>query len=452
MNVDLNNFLFFSTLPMELFVSLLLYCDPLHHRKHYFFRIAAVLSIFLVSAWIFVHIVSACAFAHTITQGKSLAGEMTGWAWNSYFNRLIYSFASYLLAMALDFFLCAVSLSESIYCATCAYLTQHLTYCVFRLMIPGMVEGDISTYTVWYFVIYGISYWGASQLISRPLAIDGGYHTGLSRSLLLTVSALAVALVLSAVGQELQGENIWLDRLGVLYGTFCCFFALWGQVSEQRQLRLQYELSLQKQLWIKHKAQYELSAQSSKLISYKCHDLKHQIAALKTISDQTQRDRSIQELEKSVAIYDSIVKTGNSILDTVLTEKSLLCEAKKINLICSADGACLSFMDVVDLYTIFGNALDNAIECVSQLESPGKRTIDLQVFSSAGIVLIVTENCCDGDLRFNDGLPVTSKAEEQGYHGFGLKSVRYVAEKYGGFLTIRQGGCVFQLRVTIPQY
>lgn len=84
-------------------------------------------------------------------------------------------------------------------------------------------------------------------------------------------------------------------------------------------------------------------------------------------------------------IYDSVVKTGNHILDTVLTGKSLLCEARGVTLTCVADG----------------------------------------------------------------DLPGTSK-EDVGYHGFGLKSIRYTAEKYGGFLTVQNDDEIFLFRVTIP--
>ena len=442
----LHGLLSFAILPVELLVAALLYCEPLRHRKLYALRVAAAIVMIAVLAY-FMRADNTLEMQIQVT-----SGQLSGMEWTGFLVSLAYSFLSYLLVVGLIFFFCAITLPEAIYCATCAYLTQHFTYCIHRLFAPGMVEGDISTYTVWYLVIYGLAYLGANRLIACRIATDGGYHTGLGRSLRLTASALAVALVLSAIGQQLQSQSVWLYDLCLFYSISCCFFVLWGQLSQQRQLALQQELDLQQQLWLKNKAQYELSAKNVEIINRKCHDLKHQIAALKAISDQTQRDRSIQELEQSVMIYDSAVKTGNQILDTVLTEKSLLCEAKGIALTCVADGTCLAFLDTVDLYTVFGNALDNAIESVSTLDDPGKKAISVQVFARMGMVLIQTENYCAGTLTFADDLPVTSKTTEQGYHGFGLKSIRYVAEKYGGILTVRQEDEMFLLRVTIPQY
>lgn len=446
MNEKVLSLLSIASLPIELFAAIILYCQPLRHRTRYLLRIAAVIAMILLLALISDLSIDLGA------QAKQQHWAQAGWELSGFLISLGYSFLSYLLAVAAACLLCVVSPPEAIYCVTCAYLTQHIAYCLNRMLTPGIVEGDLSSYSPLYFLIYGGVYTGAYLLIARHIATDGGYCTGLSLSLRLTASALAVALVLSAVGQQLQTQSQPLYIVCLLYGIFCCFFVLWGQLSQQRQLTLQHELDVQQQLWLKHKAQYELSSENVNLINRKCHDLKHQVAALKAISDQTQRDRSIQDLEQSVMIYDSIVETGNQILDTVLTEKSLICEARHITLTCVADGECLSFMDAVDLYTIFGNALDNAIECVSQLDDPDRRAISVTVFSRADLVFLQLENFYDGELRFDGDLPATSKPREKGWHGYGLKSIRYTVEKYGGLMDIQSEDGVFLLRVTIPKY
>ena len=136
-------------------------------------------------------------------------------------------------------------------------------------------------------------------------------------------------------------------------------------------------------------------------------------------------------------------------LDTVLTEKSLYCEAHQINLTCVADGRPLAFLDSTDIYTIFGNALDNAIESVIQLPDPEKRVIAVSVWARGGLLLFQFENYYEQSLTFEDGLPVTTK-ENNGYHGFGIKNIRYAAKKYGGQLFINTERNLFLLRVTIP--
>ncbi len=429
------NMSFFSIMPLELFAATVLYCCFLRHRSRYFLRI-----------------VTACIVALLLVVLKISPHSPSGQAKTGFLLILAFSFFFYLASVLLTLFCCAVSVSEAIYCATCSYLTQHISYCIHRLFVDGQIRADFSHNIGWYILIFGGCYLIAGLYIAPRIAVNGGYLLRPGRSLLLMASALSVALVLSAAAQFLQPVSTEFYQICLLYGAACCIFVLWGQISQQRRLTLQHELDLQQQLWLKHRAQYELAQKNAQIIDRKCHDLKHQIAALKCIFNQAQRDQFIQELEQSVMIYDCVVKTGNHILDTVLTEKELLCEGQGISLTCVVDGTCLDFMDAVDLYTIFGNALDNAIESVGNLADSGKKTISVQVFSQAGIVLIQTENYCGISLQFEDGLPITSKKGKEGYHGFGLKSIRYTAEKYNGFLTVRQEGDRFLLRVTIPQY
>ena len=223
-----------------------------------------------------------------------------------------------------------------------------------------------------------------------------------------------------------------------------------SQLEQKHRIHLSQELDMQQELFRKHKEQYEMAAENVELINRKCHDLKHQISALKFMLDESARKDYIRELERSVMIYDSEVKTGNEILDTILTEKSLVCEAKQIQLSCVADGEALSFMDAVDVYTIFGNAIDNAIESVSQLPDPGMRGISLLVTRKGDMGMIQTENYYESQSDLSEGLPSTTKQTEPGYHGFGLKSIRYTAEKYGGFMTIETANSIFLLRVVLP--
>ena len=137
-------------------------------------------------------------------------------------------------------------------------------------------------------------------------------------------------------------------------------------------------------------------------------------------------------------------------MDAVLTEKSLLCETRGIELTCMADGKCLGFMDAVDLYTMVGNTLDNAVESAAQLADAEQRTISLMVFSRAGLVFFQVENYYQGELRFDGPLPRTSKPDLD-RHGFGLKSIQGIAEKYGGLLTVQAEDHIFLLRVTLPE-
>lgn len=101
------------------------------------------------------------------------------------------------------------------------------------------------------------------------------------------------------------------------------------------------------------------------------------------------------------------------------------------------------------MYALLGNAIDNAIECVDQFEDVEKRVVSLAIRRQNAFLCIQTNNYCEDVPTQEDGLPVTTKADKSS-HGFGLKSIRYLAQKYGGtmFATVRDH--VFILQVTLP--
>lgn len=106
-------------------------------------------------------------------------------------------------------------------------------------------------------------------------------------------------------------------------------------------------------------------------------------------------------------------------------------------------------MHVSDVYSLFGNAIDNAIEAVSKVDKREKRTVSLMVRESRGMVYIGLENGYTGTIEFEDGLPVTTKQDKR-FHGFGTKSIRNVVEKYGGTMVINASDNIFRLNILLP--
>ena len=148
-------------------------------------------------------------------------------------------------------------------------------------------------------------------------------------------------------------------------------------------------------------------------------------------------------------IYDSSVNTGNKALDTVLMEKKLYCEKYLIQLTCIADGEKLTFMQPADVYSLFGNALDNAIESVLKEEETEKRVISLSVSERMQLLTIRVENYLAEKPEILNGLPVTTKDDKK-HHGFGMKSIQYIARKYGGEISVASEDHAFILNIIIP--
>ena len=198
-----------------------------------------------------------------------------------------------------------------------------------------------------------------------------------------------------------------------------------------------------------HYAQYKQSRESIDVINMKYHDLKHQIQLLREMNDQEQRDAFLDRMEDDIRAYELQNKTGNVVLDTLLTGKRMYCAKHGITMTVVADGSLLSFIDAVDLCSIFGNALDNAIEAVLKSSDKEKRLIHVTVSQVKSFVMIRIENYYEGNLEFGEGdEPVTQK--DRRFHGYGIKSIKYIVERYGGAVKISAQKQWFELKILIP--
>lgn len=242
-------------------------------------------------------------------------------------------------------------------------------------------------------------------------------------------------------GGEVLNVRTLVDAAGVAL-LYAYHFQL-GETQARQELVAMHTL-LESQY-----AQYRMSRESIDMVNRKYHDLKHQIAALRAEKDSAVRNQWLDEMEEEIRNYEAQNKTGNSVLDTVLTGKSLYCQKHGIALTVVADGEPLGFMNVMDICTIFGNALDNAIECERKIADRSRRMIHLTLTTQKQFLLLQVENYCPDMPELRDGLPLTTKADAEN-HGFGLKSIRYTARKYGGSTTISAEDGWFVLKVLLP--
>lgn len=163
-----------------------------------------------------------------------------------------------------------------------------------------------------------------------------------------------------------------------------------------QDMQTQHELTAIQTLLKRQYEQYRISRDNSEAINRKYHDLKHQITL------------------------------------TIV-----------------ADGARLDFIETMDICSIFGNALDNAIEGVEKLADPQQRLIRVAVYTQNVFLIIRVENYCTAQLSVVDGEYRTTKHDKD-MHGYGIKSIRYTAEKYGGSVSADCSDNWFHLSVLLP--
>ena len=243
------------------------------------------------------------------------------------------------------------------------------------------------------------------------------------------------------------GQEVFYIRTLV---DLCGFAMLYAQQEQVRSTRATLELaSINAQRASQH-AEYLQSKENIEQLGRLAHDLKHQIAALRAELDPDRVSAQFERLEASVAHYGAQQHTGDPVLDVILTTKMRACADRGITLTAVADGKLLAGMDAMDVASLFGNVLDNAIEAASRVTDPDRRLVKLALSRQGSFAVVHAENTYDTPLRRDRaGGLVTTKAD-QARHGFGVKSIRHIARSYGGELTIEATGPWFDLRVLLP--
>ena len=185
------------------------------------------------------------------------------------------------------------------------------------------------------------------------------------------------------------------------------------------------------------------------LINIRLHDLKHHTLLLRSETDPERRETYLNEMERELTGLQAAQQTGSPVLDIILAGKSARMQNMQIQFTCVADGSLLHALHVTDICTIFGNALDNAIEHVAQISDPEKRIISMTLARRREFIYIEVSNYCEKQLKMINGLPVTTK-QDGGPHGYGLRSMIYAVRKYDGNLTLEQNGHFIEVKILIP--
>lgn len=240
--------------------------------------------------------------------------------------------------------------------------------------------------------------------------------------------------------------QIFIIRTMADLGAVAALYAYHAQLQEGKVKR-ENEF-LQNMVRMQYK-DYQKSEESIAVVNQKYHDLKHAIALLKADISDSEKMKYLDHIEDDIRSYEAQNKTGNKVLDTILTGKTLTAQKDGITITCVADGKELDFITAIDISTLFGNALDNAIEAVRQIRDPQSRAVHLSVVKKKNFLCICVRNPYEGSLIFRSGIPVTTKREKE-FHGYGVKSIRSAVEKYGGDLKITAAHQMFELNILIP--
>lgn len=337
---------------------------------------------------------------------------------------------------------------QALFTGVCIYSGQHvisnLSYALVFLIMHVSKNGEL--YKYYYIIMPLLTAAGLVATYFLPVRILRNKENIKFNNLIIFYFAIAFILVASTLTHYARNAIFWslngLVYLLTIASLFTCSTMLVAFMNIGKK-QLEEENEILQQLLHKDEQRYEQAKLSNEKIQIKYHDLK------KHTSHGIVDYESLKEVESDSEILKSTYFTGNSSLDVILSEKALMCERLGIRFICTADGEAVSFMKPYHIYSLVGNALENAIECLKKEDDEALKEITVNIVRRENSCIIKTVNYVKQKVAMLDGLPLTSKDDKEN-HGFGAKSMRNVVNTYGGQISFYEEDSMFTMLAVIP--
>lgn len=383
--------------------------------------------------------------------GRELTLEIVEW------QRITANFVSLLFGTGLLFTLFDEKPAQILFAAICGSVAHVIGRSLYEIIytltgLPSIFFAMFGGYSglsfFFYYAIHLVVIGSAYFFFGKPFAKSNrSFNRTVSKSILICFGFVAYVLV------GIQGTNVYnnvysgsnLIAVPLVFDGFMVIFSLFVLFTLRYLLvwvRTVQEKEAEQYKYDSYREQTELLRKNMELINLKCHDMKHQLRTL--LEGQNLEENFVKEAQDAISIYDANIRTGNEALDVILTEKSLSCTVNKINFNVMIEGEALSFLTVAEINSFFGNAIDNAIESLLTVPED-KRNLRLFSRRNGNLFMIRIENYCESDVAFDkEGMPLSTKVDN-GYHGFGTRSIRTVVETHGGTLRIKKEEDIFSV-------
>lgn len=295
-----------------------------------------------------------------------------------------------------------------------------------------------------YYALHLLVYWVLWRFAGPRKSTELDRVSRLS-TIVLTLCCIVFLTIPDCISNEYRAESWPMLLVNRSYLLVVSIFILVLCNGIELQSHYRTEMLVMDQILLQERKQYQVVKENIDLINMRCHDLKHH---LDDFSDKLTAEE-ITSLRDAMNIYDRNIKTGSEVLDLVIYVIQLACEKEQIEFSCLADGQALRFMKNSHVYSLFMNALSNALEAVRKLDDPSKRVISLTVQQANGFIDAEIVNYFDGQME-QEGQALQTTKRERGQHGYGTMSMRYLAEQYHGTMAIQHQRDVFSLTIHIP--
>lgn len=201
--------------------------------------------------------------------------------------------------------------------------------------------------------------------------------------------------------------------------------------------------------------QYEQIISSIAELRYLKHDIYNHLNALNTLlsnQDYIEAQHYIHELSDSIESDHYILTSGNSTMDSILTNKFIQCKSSGIKVNYSVFlPECIPLSNI-EICSIIGNLFDNAIEACLRISSDDEKCIDLNIKPFQQMLSIVILNTSDGIYIPHKSHTFASRKTELSNinHGLGLSRIETIVKKHNGMMDITPSKKDFTVSILLP--
>lgn len=330
-------------------------------------------------------------------------------------------------------------------------IAETFTFVCGYLTLPAVsvvVEGK--TVASWQIYLIAVAFKVAFGVLLRLLMKKGFPDITWKDFIVIgSLASLSLVTISYSSGNFSLGKIGWFDferevfsaiLAAVFIGVFLYLKHYYALRDREKQEKL--EITCLKQQY----AYYQDKLKDEARVRAMYHDMKNYLLVLENHENAAQTREMAQTLRAQIVEYEDYVHTGNKFLDIIVKDKAMKAREKQIDFSAVIDLSGVEFIEPLDISTLFGNGLDNAIEASEKLPA-AQRVILVKAGKVQSFISIVIENNCMEKAAQKSGR-ITK--EDAFLHGFGISNMQKTAEKYGGVCTTAQESGKFTLKILIP--
>ena len=332
-------------------------------------------------------------------------------------------------------------------------LSNTLVFSVFSLFtnnFNAVVQGDVSYVRLLYILVCKMIQLSLYRLVLLIFKKDQNidFKNGILSFLFTIVTAIGIGILVKLA------TDIYFGQLEVLITVLAFFLValnimLYLMINQvQSLLKNKYELSLMREKMESERSRAEEATIIWDNIRKLKHDLKNHFTVLSSkleIGDVDDCVNYLSNLNHTVESMGNLIRSGHSVIDYLINSK--LSNLDDIQVLVS--GYVGNYHDIhdVDLVSILGNILDNAIE--AQEDVTGEKRIELHFLQKNASRVIVCKNTVAMSVLQNNKKLKSTKNDSE-LHGIGHQIVETTVQKYHGMVNYYEEDKMFGVQIILP--